>query len=187
MPKTVKQTGSSAPEAVPAHPDCHRWIWVCLLSVIPSLVLGEDSPIYLRAQHITVDQRTGTSNYQGNVRLKRGELSFAASKATVSHRNGDIDTIKAYGNPVMVNKRDAQKNTLTTVSGRRLIYLATPNRIIITGKVITRQGKDVIQSAKVTYDIENDTLVATGLNRSLRVNAAFHIKHSASQADRPEI
>ncbi|MEE8482821.1 MAG: lipopolysaccharide transport periplasmic protein LptA, partial [Acidiferrobacterales bacterium] len=180
-------TGSSAPETVPSHPDCHRWIWVCLLSVIPSLGLGEDSPIYLRAQHITVDQRTGTSTYQGNVRLKRGQLSFAASRATVNHRNGDIDTIKAYGNPVIVNKRDAKINTLTTVSGRRLIYLAAPNTIIVTGKVITRQGKDVIQSAKVTYDIENDTLVATGLNRSLRVNAAFHTKHSASQAGRPEI
>lgn len=181
-----KQLGLSSPEAVPAHPELHRWILVCLLSVTPPLVLGEDSPIYLRAQHITVDQRTGTSTYQGNVRLKRGQLSFAASRATVSHRNGDIDTIKAYGNPVIVNKRDAQKNTLTTVSGRRLIYLAAPNTIIVTGKVITRQGKDVIQSAKVTYDIENDTIVATGLNRSLRVNAAFHTKHSASQAGRPE-
>lgn len=172
--------------SAPAGSNRQCWLLIIVLSAISPLATGGGNPIYLRAQHITVDQRTGLSTYQGKVRLKRGEFSFVADKAIVKQRNSGIDTIRAFGNPVIVRKRNPRKNTLTTVNGLRLLYLAKPNRVTVTGKVAVRQGNDVIKSAKVTYHIDDDTIVAEGLNRSTRVKAVFQIKRLATQTSPPQ-
>ena len=135
-----------------ARHDLQCWILVCLLSVTPPPVMGGGNPIYLRAQHITVDQRKGISTYRGKVRLTRGELSFTATKATVKQRNNKITIVKAYGNPVIVKKYNSQKNIMTIVSGQQLTYLAKPDRAIITGKVITRQGSAVMSLLSSTRE-----------------------------------
>ncbi len=162
-----------------SNPQC--WLLLIVMSAISPLTYGGDNPIYLRAQHITVDQRTGLSTYQGKVHLKRGKLSFIADKATVKQRNSNIDTIRAFGNPVIVRIRDPQNKMLTTVNGERLLYLVKRNLVIVTGKVIVRQGNDVIKSAKVTYHINDDTIMAEGLNRSTPIKATFQIKRLATQ------
>lgn len=163
-----------------------RGLVLFVMLVISPLANGGDSPIYLRAQHITLDQRTKLSTYHGKVQLKRGEFSFIADKAIVKQRNSGIDTIRAFGNPVIVRKRNPRKNTLITMHGQRLLYLAKSNRVIVTGKVTVRQGNDVITSTKVTYYIDNDTIVAEGTNRATRVKAAFQIKHLATQSPPPQ-
>lgn len=156
-----------------------------LLLICP-LTYGGEKPIYLRADHITVDQRTGQSTYRGKVNLKRGEFSFKADTAIVKQRNSQINSLTASGNPIVARRDDALNNTLTTVNGRHLLYLAKSNKVIITGNVITRRGTDVIKSAKVTYKINDNTVVAEGLGDSARVHALFQVKSLTTQAPNPE-
>ncbi len=158
-----------------------------LLSVLACpLTYGEENPIYLRAEHIAVNQNTGESIYKGNVRLQRGEFSFIADKAFVTQRNSRIDSLIATGNPIVVKKHDRKKNTLTIVNGQRLFYLAKYNLAVVTGEVITRRGNDVIKSAKVTYKIDDDIIVAEGRGDAARVHALFQIKSLTAQTPGPE-
>jgi len=152
-----------------------------VLSLGSPLASGGEKPIYLRADDITVDQRTGQSTYRGKVYLKRGGFSFTANTAVVNQRNSRIDKLTASGNPIVARRIDPLNNILTTVSGQRLLYLAKPNKVIITGKVVTRRGSDVIKSAKVTYKIDENTVVAEGLGDSARVHASFQVKSLAAQ------
>lgn len=152
-----------------------------MLSPCGSFSYGGDKPIYLRADHITADQRTGQSTYQGNVRLKRGAFSFTADTAIVKQRNSQIVSLTASGNPIVARKNDHLDNILTTVKGQHLLYLAKPNKVIITGKVITRRGVDVIKSEKVTYKIDDNTVVAEGLGRSARVHALIQVNSLAAK------
>ncbi|MFV1997930.1 MAG: lipopolysaccharide transport periplasmic protein LptA [Acidiferrobacterales bacterium] len=147
-----------------------------MLSLSSPLTSGGEKPIYLRADNITVDQRTGQSTYRGNVYLKRGGFSFTADTALVKQRNSRIEKLTASGTPIVARKIDPPGNILTTVKGQRLLYLAKSNKVIMTGNVITRRGSDVIRSAKVTYKIDENTIVAEGLGESARVHALFQVK-----------
>lgn len=139
-------------------------------------VAGSQTTIYLRAQHIEVDQKSGLSTYRGKVHLQRGDLSFSADKATVRQNNSGIESLTAFGNPVVIRTRNRKTSLLTTITGQQLEYLAKTNRVVITGNVITRQGNDVISSSKVIYYVDDDHIVAKNDNKSTRVKAVFQLK-----------
>jgi lipopolysaccharide transport protein LptA len=151
---------------------------------IPFAGAGE-KPIYLRAQHINMDQRTGLSTYHGKVRLRRGELSFSADRAIVKQNNSNIESLTAFGNPVVVRKRNLEDNSLTTVNGRRLVYTATSNTVIVTGKAIIRKGRDIIKSEKVIYRIDDDHIVAESADKSGRVKAVLQINRRSRRTTNP--
>ncbi len=157
-----------------------------LASLAAAPVFGSQTTIYLRAQHIEVDQKSGLSTYRGKVYLRRGNLSFNANKAIVRRGNSNIESLTAFGNPVVITTRDRNSSLLTTITGRRLEYLAKTNRVVITGNVITRQGDDVIRSAKVIYRTDDDSLVAESKNRSARVKAVFRVKRQTTPLTRAQ-
>jgi lipopolysaccharide export system protein LptA len=159
---------------------------ILVLSLNYPLVYGGEIPIYLRADHITVDQRTGQSTYRGNVQLKRGEFSFTADTAIVKQRNSQIDSLSASGNPIVARSNDPLNKIVTIVKGQHLLYLAKSNKAIITGKVSTSRGSDVMRSAKVTYKIDENIVVAEGLGSLARVHALFQIKNLTTQAPNPK-
>lgn len=152
------------------------------LAVAP--VAGAQTTIYLRAQHIEVDQKSGLSTYRGKVRLRRGNLSFNADKAIVRQGDSDIESLTAFGNPVVVTTRDRNSSLPTTISGQRLDYQTKTNRVVITGNVVTRQGEDVIRSTKVTYRVDDESLVAESKNKSARVKAVFRVKRQTRPSTR---
>lgn len=155
----------------------HRLSLIAVLMLTP-LTANAEIAIHLQAKHITVNQRTGISTYTGNVRLRRGTLTFNAAKAIVTQRQHQIDTITASGNPVVVKKKDSNNKLLTTITGQHIIYSARTNKIIIMGNVVTRQGLDEIQSTKISYDVSGDVIVAASKNGSARVSAVFHLTFS---------
>lgn len=159
---------------------------LALAFLVATPVFGSPATIYLRAQHIEVDQKSGLSTYRGKVYLRRGNLSFRANKAIVRQGNSDIESLTAFGSPVVITTRDRNSGLLTTITGQRLNYLAKTNRVVITGNVVTRQGDDVIRSTKVIYRVDDESLVAESKNRSARVKAVFRVKRQTTPLTRAQ-
>ncbi len=182
MPHTKPTT-----DVVPADPGKGwRSTLLVLAYLVAAPVFGSQTTIYLRAQHIEVDQKSGLSTYRGKVFLRRGNLSFNANKAIVKQGNSNIESLTAFGNPIVIRTRGGNNGLLTTITGQRLNYLAESNRVVITGNVVTRQGDDVIRSTKVIYRVDDDSIVAESKNRSARVKAVFKVKRQTTPLTRAQ-
>jgi len=155
---------------------------LALFCLAAAPVDGSQTTIYLRAQHIEVDQKSGLSTYQGKVHLRRGDLSLNADKAIVRQSNSDIKSLTAFGNPVVIRTRDRDNGLLTTITGQQLKYVTKTNSVVITGKVVIRQGDDVIRSSKAVYRVDDDYIVAKNNNESTRVKAVFRVKRRTGSA-----
>lgn len=128
-------------------------------------------PVYLEAQNIYFDQATGLSTYQGNVKVKRGDLTILADKAVVKQRGSDVDTIDGFGAPIVLRKETDRPRQTTVITGRRLRYDAGSNTVTISDKVITTRGKDVIHSAKLVFRIDENHISAERQADSVPVSA----------------
>ena len=175
------------PNAALAFKSRFGWTVCIILSSITLIVSGDEIPIHLRADNITVDQRTGKSIYQGKVRLKRGKFSFVADEAIVNQRNGQVNRLTAFGSPIVAIIKNPQKNSLTTLNSQKLFYVAKTNVAVVSGKVTVRQGSDVLRGSKVTYNISEDAIVAESQDPSTRVHAQFQIKSLTPYVNQPEV
>lgn len=139
---------------------------------LPGQVLADaEVPVYLEAQSIYFDQATGLSTYQGQVKVKRGNLIILADKAVVKQKGSDVDTIEGFGAPIVLRKQSSLPRQTTVITGQRLRYDADSNTVTISGKVITTRGKDVIDSAKLVFHVDENHISAERQANSVPVSA----------------
>lgn len=139
---------------------------------LPGRVQADNQvPVYLEAQTIYFDQVTGLSTYQGQVEVKRGDLTILADKAVVRQKGSDVDTIDGFGAPIVLRKKADLPRQTTVITGQRLRYDAGSNTVTISDKVITTRGKDVIHSAILVYRIDENHISAERQTDSVPVSA----------------
>jgi len=114
--------------------------------------LDRTEPMQLRADRIVIDQKTGTSRYQGNVRVRQGELQVTASSAVARHRGETLISITAEGRPATFRDLPAGQTEPVEGAAERIEYEADTNRIHLYGSVRIHHGQDDIQAGSMHYD-----------------------------------
>lgn len=142
-----------------------------LLALAPALALAlpddRNKPIQLEADRGQLDQRTGTSVYEGNVIIIQGSLHLTADTATVYTKDGQFQRIEATGKPATWRYRvSAEKEELHGV-GPYVDYDVTKNLMTMRGaNSKVTQGADVFTGDYIEYDTSTDLVKAKGENGS---------------------
>ncbi len=142
-----------------------------LLTLTPLLAqaLPEDrnKPIQLEADRGQLDQRTGTSIYEGNVVIIQGSLHLKADNATIYTKDGQFQRIEATGKPATWRyKVTADKEELQG-SGPYVDYDVTKNLMTMRGaNSKVTQGADIFSGDHIEYDTSTDLVKARGENGS---------------------
>lgn len=138
------------------HHTGRRWFAAALLlllpGILPALQSDKDQPIYIEADAVDIDDRSGISTYRGNVELTQGSIVITADKVTVTQREEQNDQIEAVGKPVTF-KQDTE-NGKGTIRGRarRAEYFANSEIVNMIGDAVLIQGKDSFKSDRIIYD-----------------------------------
>ncbi|KPK51188.1 MAG: hypothetical protein AMS22_11350 [Thiotrichales bacterium SG8_50] len=133
---------------------------VAMMIPVSALPAGNSAPVYLQANDIAYDQVSGVSTYRGKVRLSVFGLLIVADKATVRQRNNVIARVNADGKPIVLIKAATSEMAGISIRGDRLEFDTINNTVIITGNVITTRGQDTIRSARLTYRIDDNHIIA---------------------------
>lgn len=126
--------------------------------------LPEDrnQPVQLEADRGQLDQKTGTSIYEGNVVIIQGSLHLTADTATVYTQNGQFQRIEAFGKPAVWRyKVSAEKEELHG-TGQRVDYDVTKDLMSMTGNARVTQGNDVYTGDYIEYETKTDLVRARG-------------------------
>ena len=119
----------------------------------PMSIEADDADTYL-----TDD---GDSKLVGNVRIAQGTLLITAGAATISRRQGDTTRVVLEGQPAsMQQENDA--GALMKANAGKIDYDVPGESVVLTGNVAVDQGGDTLRGERITYDLKNGRLNASG-------------------------
>jgi lipopolysaccharide export system protein LptA len=146
-----------------------------LLSLLPLTAWGldadRDQPINIEADQASLNDKTGFSVYEGNVRLQQGTLIFTGNKMTVQLTDKKLDTIILTGAPATYVQRPEGKDINQHAEAERIEYYAIDERVILLRKArIWESGDEEFRSDRIVFNLKTDTVDAGGGGDSGRVH-----------------
>ncbi len=137
---------------------------LALILLLPALALAlpedRDQPINLEADQAQLDQKTGTSIYEGNVIVTQGSMRLTADTAKIYVTEGTFQRMEATGKPSSFRyKPSVDKEEINGV-GEQVEYDVTTAKIIVTTNARFTQGGDVFTGHRVEYDLSTDVVKA---------------------------
>ena len=138
-------------------------------------VLGQhnsNAPIDISSDSFQADLNGKTGTWTGNVVVIQGDMKLRANTVRMTTVNGKADKVMANGNVVV----DSPKSG--TATGDNGVYSVVPRTILLTGNVVLKKGKDVMQGTQLTVNLVTGQAVLGGgvkgqTQNSGRVKAIF--------------
>jgi lipopolysaccharide export system protein LptA len=151
---------------------------------LSALALPDD-----RTQTITIesnsaerDQKTGLTQYQGNVVINQGSLVIEADQVTVYYKDNKVSRIICLGLPASYQQQAAADGGLIIAKAETIVYLLAEDEINLkTNAVLSRNGT-LIRGDSINYDLENETWKAKGNQRGEQKRIQLVIPPSTQEA-----
>jgi lipopolysaccharide export system protein LptA len=105
-----------------------------------------NAPIDISSDSFQADLNAKSGVYSGNVIVVQGDMRLRCNQLRVLTVNGKADKIHATGNVVV----DAPSGTATGDDG---IYSVGPRTVVVTGNVVLKKGKNVMQGTRGTFNM----------------------------------
>ncbi len=146
----------------------HLSLSMLMLLPVAALALPEDrdQPIEIRADQVEIDDESGIAVYEGSVQLDQGTLQVLAHRLTIHTRDQSVTRIVAEGLPEGEPARYRQIPEVGAAPvyahARTITFLASDERVELEGAAHLRQQDDTFSGERITYDIRDRRIAATG-------------------------
>ena len=137
---------------------------LALLAALPAAARESDrqQPMNVEADDFEAAMAdTSDSKLCGNVRISQGTLDIRAHCATISKVDGEIRRVVFEGEPAALQQEN-DAGVLMKAKGRKIDYDVTGESVVLTGDVAVDQGADTLRGERITYDLKNGRLNASG-------------------------
>jgi lipopolysaccharide export system protein LptA len=133
---------------------------------------NNNAPIDISSDSFQADLNGKTGTWTGNVVVIQADMKLRANTVRMTTVNGKADKVTANGNVVV----DSPKSG--TATGDNGVYSVVPRTIVLTGNVVLKKGKDVMQGTQLTVNLVTGQAVLGGgvkgqTQSSSRVRAVF--------------
>jgi len=162
---------------------------ILLLALLPLTAWGldadRDQPINIEADQASLNDKTGFSVYEGNVRLQQGTLVFTGNKMTVQLTDKQLDTIILTGTLATYVQRPEGKVVDQHAEAERIEYYALDERVILLRKArIWESGDEEFRSDRIVFNLKTDTVNAGGGGDSGRVHITLQPRDKDKKKDK---
>lgn len=127
-------------------------LFVVTCQSVTALEADRGQPVYMEADGVEIDEKSGASVYQGNVILTQGSIRITAETVEIQQKaEGDKGRIEASGNPVTFSQ---ETDDGKTIRGRasQIEYDTDDELLVMIGDAELEQGKDTFSSDRIIYD-----------------------------------
>lgn len=121
----------------------------------------QDQPIYVSADHATMNEITGIAVYTGDVEIRQGTMILQGSRVEMHRDNqGSISRIVATGNPAQFQQQATPNQPITRAYGLRMDYRVPTQTVTITEQARVTQGADEFTGERIVYDMDKSVVDA---------------------------
>jgi len=142
-----------------------------------------------RTQTITIesnsaerDQKTGLTQYQGNVVINQGSLVIEADQVTVYYKDNKVSRIVCLGLPASYQQQAATDGGLIIAKAETIVYLLAEDEINLKSNAVLSRNGTLIKGDSINYDLENETWKAKGNQRGEQKRIQLVIPPSTQEA-----
>ena len=137
------------------------------LLLVPVMAQGLSSdrsqPITIEADRATLNEKDGSSIYEGNVHLQQGTLNLKGSRMTVQLLDNELEEIVLTGQPATYRQRpDGRDNDQHAEAGRIEYHAADQRMILLDNARVWQSGAEDFRSERIIYNMKNNTVSAGG-------------------------
>ena len=121
-------------------------------------ILGKhdnNAPINISSDNFQADLNGKSGTWTGNVLVIQGDMKMRANSVHMTTVNGKTDKIFASGNVVVDSPNSG------TATGDNGVYSVVPRTVLLTGRVVLKKGKNVMQGTQVTLNMATGQMVMT--------------------------
>ncbi len=135
-----------------------------------------NAPIGISSDSFQADLNAKSGTYTGNVVVVQGDTKLRANQMRITTVNGKADKITASGHVVV------DSPTSGTATGDNGVYSVGPRTVLMTGNVVLKKGKNVMQGSQLTINLNTGlatlgggvkTTVTNGVANGGRVQAVI--------------
>ena len=127
---------------------------------VSSLESDKDQPVYIEADSVEINDRTGMRTYQGNVVMTQGSIHITADKVTVTKQDNGTDHVLATGTPVTFQQQREGEQELARGRALRVEYDMDSDIVKLYDQAQLTQGKDKLVNDRITYDKTKEVMWA---------------------------
>jgi len=138
-----------------------------LLVFAPAMAQGLSSdrsqPITIEADRATLNEKDGSSIYEGNVHLQQGTLNLRGDRMTVQLSDDALEIIVLTGQPASYQQRPDGRDSDQHAEAGQIEYHAADERMILlkNARVWQTDAED-FRSERIVYNMKNNTVSAGG-------------------------
>ncbi len=126
-----------------------------------ALSSDRQQPLEVSADHVVIDQRSGTATYRGNVEIQQGSLFLQADKLELHQANNRLKFMEADGSPARFGQQ-ADNGRVIRGEADHLHYDAATGRITLSGDGQIQHGGDRFSGERIIYDSISGRVEAQG-------------------------
>ncbi|MCW8830713.1 MAG: lipopolysaccharide transport periplasmic protein LptA [Gammaproteobacteria bacterium] len=115
--------------------------------------------IQVQANYMKFDIETGSSTYQGDVKISQGSIELSGDKVVILRQQDKIQQINIDGQPAQFIQDEHTENKIHARS-QHMKYFASKNRLVMTVDAHLQQPDHTIESQRIVYDTKNKTVIA---------------------------
>lgn len=151
---------------------------------LSALALPDDSTqtITIESNSAERDQKTGLTQYQGNVVINQGSLVIEADQVTVYYKDNKVSRIVCLGLPASYQQQAAADGGLIIAKAETIVYLLAEDEINLKSNAVLSRNGTLIKGDSINYDLENETWKAKGNRRGEQKRIQLVIPPSTQEA-----
>lgn len=127
-------------------------VTMILTSPCFALSSDKDAPVELEADSADINQKTGTTVYQGQVRITQGSMILTADKVVIEYQGSKAHKFTATGAPARFQQLPDNEDTPVKGKGQTIVYLIKSEELVLMGEAELQQAGDRFTSDKIVYD-----------------------------------
>ncbi|KPK56039.1 MAG: hypothetical protein AMS22_02410 [Thiotrichales bacterium SG8_50] len=132
-------------------------------------------PIEVQADRVTLNEKTGTSEYSGDVRLTQGPISINAERLVVQQEERKIARLVIEGQPAQFEQAGGDGQEAVRAEARRMEYDAAAQKLYLTNEVKVWHGRSQFQGERIEYDARKRIVYAGSAEGGKeRIQAIIH-------------
>ena len=161
-------------------------ILITLLISLPlsCFALSEDrnKPIKIKADSVSINEKTGISTYIGNVSFVQGSLILNGNKIVIYQSEGEVVKILINGKPATFQQRQDETNELIRAKAGKMKYVMKDERVYLSQNASVTQGDNLLKGNEIEYNTRNSTVTAQKSKQNTnRVHVVIEPKNEKSQ------
>lgn len=120
-------------------------------------------PVMLKADNATFNEKTGITEYTGNVKISQGSLVIKASRLTITlNKDNSIQSALAIGSPASMQQKVSKKKGFAKGQANKISYNAQNGIIHLLGNAKLTQDGTRIKGHEIRYSLKAGDFKAKG-------------------------